>query len=88
MDAKPELEIHADDVQCSHGCTTGDIDAEALFYLRARGIGAQQARSLLTFAFANDILRHIKVEPMRRELEDHFLAAQQLPAEAQREEAL
>jgi Fe-S cluster assembly protein SufD len=88
INAMPQLEIFADDVKCTHGATVGQLAGDAIFYLRTRGLGAEQARSLLTFAFANDILRHIKVEPLRRELEDFFLAAQQLPAEARLEETL
>ena len=56
IDAKPELEIHADDVQCSHGATTGQLDPAALFYLRSRGLDEQQARSALTRAFAGAVL--------------------------------
>jgi Fe-S cluster assembly protein SufD len=88
INTMPQLEIFADDVKCTHGATIGQLAGDAIFYLRTRGLGAEQARSLLTFAFANDILRHIKVEPLRRELEDFFLASQQLPAEARLEETL
>jgi Fe-S cluster assembly protein SufD len=62
---KPQLEIFADDVKCSHGCTIGRLDEEALFYLRARGISENNARSLLLHAFAADILDQIKLEPLR-----------------------
>jgi Fe-S cluster assembly protein SufD len=55
INTKPELEIYADDVKCSHGSTTGQFDEDALFYLRARGIGEQSARALLVEAFANDV---------------------------------
>lgn len=55
----PQLEILADDVKCRHGSTTGQLDPEALFYLRSRGIGAQQARGLLTWAFADEMLRRL-----------------------------
>ena len=61
MSAKPQLEIYADDVKCSHGATTGQLDAEALFYLRSRGIGLQSARALLTMAFAEEIIDKIIV---------------------------
>jgi Fe-S cluster assembly protein SufD len=81
INTKPQLEIFADDVKCTHGATVGQLAGDALFYLRARGIGLDEARALLTFAFANDILQRIKIEPLRRELEDAFLAAQHLPAE-------
>ena len=62
---KPQLEIFADDVKCSHGCTVGTLDEEALFYLRARGLGEKSARALLLHAFAVDILENIKLEPLR-----------------------
>ena len=58
--SKPELEIYADDVRCSHGCTIGRLDKEALFYLRTRGIGEQEATRLLTLAFCDDVLVRIK----------------------------
>src|SRR5205823_2829572 len=79
INTKPQLEIFADDVKCTHGATVGQIAADALFYLRTRGIGLDEARAMLTFAFANDILGNIQVEPLRRGLEDYFLAAQHLP---------
>ncbi len=59
MNAKPQLEIFANDVKCSHGATTGQLDEEALFYLRSRGIGMQQAKAMLTTAFAEDVLDNI-----------------------------
>ena len=62
---KPQLEIFADDVKCSHGCTVGRLDEEGLFYLRSRGISEKTARSLLIQAFAVDILEHIKPEAIR-----------------------
>ncbi|MEL7170533.1 MAG: Fe-S cluster assembly protein SufD [Bacteroidota bacterium] len=68
--AKPELEIYADDVKCSHGSATGQLDAEALFYLRARGIGKRQAEALLLQAFAGEVLEEIKVEPLKDYLLD------------------
>jgi Fe-S cluster assembly protein SufD len=55
-------------VRCTHGATIGQLDAEALFYLQTRGIGAAQARHLLTYAFAADLLERVKVQPLR----DHF----------------
>lgn len=66
---KPQLEIFADDVKCSHGCTIGRLDEEALFYLRARGISEKNAKSLLLHAFAVDILEHIKLEPLREHVD-------------------
>jgi Fe-S cluster assembly protein SufD len=65
VNTKPQLEIFADDVKCSHGCTIGKLDEQALFYLRARGIGEKAAKSLLLHAFAVDILDNIKAEPLR-----------------------
>lgn len=65
IDTKPELEIYADDVKCTHGATVGELDAEQLFYLRARGIDADAARALLTFAFANSVLERIALAPLR-----------------------
>jgi Fe-S cluster assembly protein SufD len=70
VNSNPQLEIFADDVRCTHGSTVGQLDEEALFYLRTRGIGAAAARSILTYAFASDILSRIKLEPVRRELEE------------------
>jgi Fe-S cluster assembly protein SufD len=69
VDTKPELQIFADDVRCTHGATIGQLDAEALFYLQSRGIGKAQARSLLTYAFAQDVVDRIKVQSLRDSLE-------------------
>ncbi len=71
---KPQLEIYADDVRCTHGATIGQLSDEALFYLRARGIGKDEARALLTNAFASDVIGRIRVEPLREELERVVLA--------------
>jgi Fe-S cluster assembly protein SufD len=65
VNTKPQLEIYADDVKCSHGATTGQLDEESLFYLRSRGIGEAAAKRLLLHAFANDVLERIKIEPLR-----------------------
>jgi Fe-S cluster assembly protein SufD len=75
MNSQPALEIYADDVKCTHGSTTGPVDEEMVFYLRSRGLSLRAARHLLTYAFAADVTRRIKVEAVRRRLED-FLAAQ------------
>ena len=75
MNSQPALEIYADDVKCTHGSTIGPVDEDMIFYLRTRGVGLEAARHLLTYAFAADITRRIKVEPVRRRLED-FMAAQ------------
>jgi Fe-S cluster assembly protein SufD len=72
--SNPRLEIFADDVKCTHGSTVGQLDEDAIFYLRSRGIGVDAARSLLTYAFASDILARIKVEPVRHDLEEHLFA--------------
>ena len=77
INTKPELEIFADDVKCTHGATVGQLDDDALFYLRARGLGLEQARSVLIHAFASDLLNHIAIEPIRRQLDELLLA--QLP---------
>lgn len=87
IDTKPQLEIFADDVKCTHGATIGQLADEAIFYLRSRGIGREQARSLLTYAFANDIISRIKVEAIRGQLEAMLLARQQLPGDRQVGEA-
>ena len=68
MNTKPQLEIFADDVKCTHGATTGQLDEEALFYLRARGIGEKSARALLNIAFAGDVLNNIKNEVLKENL--------------------
>lgn len=65
MDAKPELEIYADDVKCSHGSTVGDLDPEALFYLRTRGLNETEARALLVRAFVDEILEQVQVPEWR-----------------------
>ncbi len=65
INAKPQLEIFADDVKCSHGATTGQMDEDAVFYLRSRGIGEENAKALLNVAFANDILNNISIDSFR-----------------------
>lgn len=69
IDTKPQLEIYADDVKCTHGATIGQISEEAVFYLRSRGIARDAARALLLFAFAGESLQRMKSEPIRRHLE-------------------
>ena len=66
---KPQLEIFADDVKCTHGATVGQLDTDALFYLQSRGLAREQARQLLTHAFAADLLGHIRVEAIRAQLD-------------------
>lgn len=70
INSKPQLEIFADDVKCSHGASIGQLDEEALFYLRSRGLGEAEANSLLRQAFAGDILNHVTMEPVRARLEE------------------
>ena len=69
VDTKPQLEIFADDVKCTHGATVGQLDDESLFYMRARGVDAESARSLLIYGFANDIIRRVEVPDMRARIE-------------------
>ncbi len=71
---KPELQILADDVRCHHGATVGQLDEDALFYLRSRGLGAELARRTLTYAFASDIVAESTVPALRERLEAHILA--------------
>jgi Fe-S cluster assembly protein SufD len=68
VDSKPTLEIHNDDVKCNHGSTIGQIQEEPLFYLRSRGIDEQEARNLLVFAFASEIVERMKIEPVREQV--------------------
>jgi Fe-S cluster assembly protein SufD len=79
INTKPQLEIFADDVKCTHGATVGQIDAEALFYLRSRGIGEEDARALLVHAFASDIIDRVMIAPLRNQLEE--VLSGYLPAE-------
>ncbi|MEP6691549.1 MAG: Fe-S cluster assembly protein SufD [Gemmatimonadaceae bacterium] len=74
IDTKPQLEIFADDVKCTHGATIGRLDELALFYMKSRGISAENARRLLTYAFAADVLETIEVTEVREELERATLA--------------
>ena len=68
INAKPQLEIFADDVKCSHGCTIGQLDEEALFYMRSRGIAKKEARALLMYAFANTVLESVKIPSLKLNL--------------------
>ena len=65
INTKPQLEIFADDVKCSHGCTIGQLDKDALFYLRSRGIPKKEAKGLLTYAFANNVLESVKIPAIK-----------------------
>jgi Fe-S cluster assembly protein SufD len=68
-DSQPQLEIYADDVKCTHGSTVGPLDPRALFYLRSRGVGEREARRLLTYGFATEILGRMEVAPLRAQLD-------------------
>jgi Fe-S cluster assembly protein SufD len=72
VNSEPALEIFADDVKCRHGSTIGQLDAAAMFYLRSRGIGEDEARSLLVYAFASDVASRIRVAPLRALVEKHL----------------
>jgi Fe-S cluster assembly protein SufD len=74
VDTKPQLEIFADDVKCTHGATVGRLDEGALFYMKSRGIGAEYARALLTYAFAAEVLETIEVDALREGLEAQAFA--------------
>jgi Fe-S cluster assembly protein SufD len=86
VDTKPQLEIFADDVKCTHGATVGQLDDDSLFYLRARGIDADSARSLLIYGFANDIIARVEVPDMRARIE--HLVLDRLPQGEQIKELL
>ena len=70
---KPQLEIYADDVVCSHGATIGQLEEKSLFYFQSRGINKADARRLLTYAFANEVIERVKFTPLKEELNQHFL---------------
>jgi Fe-S cluster assembly protein SufD len=72
VDTKPQLEIFADDVKCTHGATIGQLDPESIFYLRARGIGLETARKMLLHAFASEIVNRISIAPVREKLDAHL----------------
>ncbi|MDE0832442.1 MAG: Fe-S cluster assembly protein SufD, partial [Nitrosopumilus sp.] len=68
INSKPQLEIFADDVKCSHGCTIGQLDQDAMFYLRARGIPKKEAEALLTYAFANNVLESVNIPSLKSKI--------------------
>ncbi len=70
MNSKPQLEIYADDVRCSHGATTGQLDENALFYMQSRGIPRQEARLLMLYAFAHEVIEQIEVVPLKDRIDD------------------
>jgi Fe-S cluster assembly protein SufD len=82
MDTKPQLEIYADDVKCSHGATVGQLDGDALFYLQSRGINKREARLMLMFGFAHEVIQNIKVEALRERMDS--LVMQRLKGELSR----
>ncbi len=82
MDTKPQLEIYADDVKCSHGATVGQLNEDALFYMRSRGINKREARLMLMFGFAHEVIRNIKVDALRDRMDN--LVMQRLKGELSR----
>jgi Fe-S cluster assembly protein SufD len=68
VNTKPQLEIFADDVKCSHGCTVGQLDEDALFYLRSRGIPKKEAKALMTYAFANNVLESVDLPILKKRI--------------------
>ncbi len=69
IDTKPQLEIYADDVKCTHGATVGAPPEEVIFYFRSRGIGEETARAMLTCGFAGEVLQELEIAPVRERLE-------------------
>jgi len=69
VDTKPQLEIFADDVKCAHGAAIGQLDEESVFYLKSRGLNEQEARGLLTYAFASEVIHQVSLEPVRAQLD-------------------
>ncbi|HMB71024.1 MAG TPA: SufD family Fe-S cluster assembly protein, partial [bacterium] len=65
IDTKPQLEIYADDVKCTHGATVGQLDPDEIFYFKSRGIPEDRARGLLTFAFVNEVIGRMELEPVQ-----------------------
>ena len=82
MDTKPQLEIYADDVKCSHGATVGQLDENAMFYLQSRGINKREARLMLMFGFAHEVIQNIRIEPLRERMDN--LVMQRLKGELSR----
>jgi Fe-S cluster assembly protein SufD len=79
MYSKPQLEIYADDVKCSHGMTTGQLDEQALFYMRSRGISREEARTLLSVAFTSDVIENVRLTPLKDCL--HYLVEKRFRGE-------
>jgi Fe-S cluster assembly protein SufD len=82
MDTKPQLEIYANDVKCSHGATVGQLNDDALFYMQSRGINKNEARLMLMFGFAHEVIQNIKVDPLRERMDN--LVMQRLKGELSR----
>ena len=78
VNTKPQLEIYADDVRCTHGATIGELDEAALYYLRSRGIPTELARKILIFAFANDVVQGVELPAVRQHLESILLSGHEL----------
>jgi Fe-S cluster assembly protein SufD len=68
VDTKPQLEIYADDVKCSHGATVGKLDEQAFFYIRSRGVSEEAARSMLIRAFVDDVVSEIKINQLQEKI--------------------
>jgi len=68
INTKPQLEIFADDVKCSHGCTIGQLDESAMFYMRSRGIAEKEAKALLMYAFSNNVLSSVKINELKNRI--------------------
>ena len=81
MNSQPALEIYADDVKCTHGSTTGPLDEGSIFYLNSRGVSGDMAKRLLTYAFAADVTRRIKVAPVRERVESYMAKQHGLPTD-------
>ena len=81
MQSQPALEIYADDVKCTHGSTTGPLDEGSIFYLNSRGVSGEVARRLLTYAFAADVTRRIKVDAVRERVENYMAKQHGLPTD-------
>jgi Fe-S cluster assembly protein SufD len=74
VDTRPQLEIYADDVKCTHGATVGQLDEDMIFYLRSRGVHEELAKAILTYAFAHDIIGRIELAPLKRKVADALIA--------------
>jgi Fe-S cluster assembly protein SufD len=74
VNTKPQLEIYADDVRCTHGATVGQLDENAIFYLRSRGIPLSEAKNLLTYAFASEVLGRIRQVNLKEYLEKRIFS--------------